>query len=79
MLVNDQRTTKEMITGSLSPSLAHESTRPERVRIVVEVVDYDVDQLRSKRAVHGCVEPKRWPGVSEFHLLYLVEGQVYEL
>jgi hypothetical protein len=53
VLVNDQRMTKEVITGGLSPSLAYETTRPERMYIVVEVVDYDVDQLGSKSAVHG--------------------------
>jgi hypothetical protein len=53
VFVKDQRAIEEVITGGLSPSLANETTRLERTRIFVEVVDYDVDQLGSKSAVHG--------------------------
>ena len=52
--INVQRAVEEVITGNLSPCLAHKATRLERMHIIVKVVDHDVDQLGSKcAAVHG--------------------------
>ena len=46
-------TIEKVIMGASSPSLADETTGPERMYVVVEVVDYEVDQLGGK-CIHGC-------------------------